>query len=164
VFTPVPSLFTFLWQIPLCFILNDSLFYWGHRFLHTPLMYKRIHKKHHLFIQNVGMAAEFAHPVEDILTGAIPTFGPPLLLGCHMSVVSVYFALRMWETLDAHSGYKFPWSVWTWFPWLNGGPRFHEYHHSANVGNYGMLRFWDWAMGTDIKYRAHVSAPTTKVQ
>jgi len=151
-FSPVPPLFTFVWQIAVCFILTDFLFYWTHRLLHYPFFYKLVHKKHHRFTLTIGIASEFADPVDDLISSTIPTIAPPILLKCHMSVACVFLFLRMWETIDAHSGYCFPWSVWTFFPWLNGGPRFHEFHHRVNVGNFGMLRFWDWAMGTDGKY------------
>eukprot|EP00026_Physarum_polycephalum_P010636 Phypoly_transcript_10805.p1 GENE.Phypoly_transcript_10805~~Phypoly_transcript_10805.p1 ORF type:complete len:262 (+),score=12.91 Phypoly_transcript_10805:437-1222(+) len=150
---PVPSLFTFAWQIALCFVVNDFLFYWAHRLLHYPPLYKKVHKQHHMFTQTIGIAAEYSHPFEGLIAAAIPTLLPFVLLGCHMTVVWTYIFLRNWETIDAHSGYCFPWSVWTLFPWLNGGPKFHDFHHSANIGNFGMLRFWDWAMGTDAKYR-----------
>lgn len=153
--TPIPSLFTFAWQVALCFILNDFLFYWFHRLLHTPFLYKRIHKQHHMFKQSIGIASEYAHPVEDFLTALIASLLPVVVLGCHITVTWTYLFLRTWETVDAHSGYNFPWSIWTLFPWLNGGPKFHDFHHSSNIGNYGMLRFWDWAMGTDVKYREY---------
>lgn len=61
----------------------------------------------------------FSHPVEDFLTGVIASLLPFVILGCHMSVTWVYLFLRTWETIDAHSGYAFPWSIWTFFPWLN---------------------------------------------
>jgi len=159
-YTPIPHWTTFLWQITACFIINDFLFYWAHRFLHLGFIYKHVHKKHHLFKQSIGIASEFAHPFEDIIAAAIPTLLPPMILSCHLSVIWVYIFLREWETLDAHSGYSFPWSVWNLFPWLNGGPNFHDFHHSVNIGNFGMLRFWDWALGTDIKYRTFMEKKT----
>jgi len=149
---PVPSFFTFFWQIPVMFIVNDALFYWAHRALHHPSIYKHVHKQHHRFKQPIGIAAEFAHPIEALLANEIPTIAGCLLLGAHPLVFWTYLALRMWETIDSHSGFKFPWSPWNLVPGAMGGAEFHDYHHSVNIGNYGMLRFWDWVMGTDLKY------------
>jgi len=148
---PVPSIFTFLWQIPAMFLINDALFYWAHRALHHPAIYKHIHKKHHMFKQPIGIAAEYAHPVEAFVANEIPTLSGSLIFGVHPVVFWTYLFLRMYETIDSHSGFRFPWSPWQWIPF--GGADFHDYHHSVNIGNYGMLRFWDWAMGTDARFK-----------
>jgi len=153
---PVPSIFTFMWQIPFFFVANDALFYWVHRALHHPLIYKHIHKQHHMFKQPIGIATEYAHPVEAVFANEIPTLIGPLLLGAHPAVFWAYLVLRMWETIDSHSGFRFPWSPWNMIPFAVGGSEFHDFHHSVNIGNYGMLRFWDWATGTDARYRQHL--------
>ena len=44
--------------------------------------------------------------------------------------------------------YKFPTSTYIFFRPAD----FHAYHHSHNVGNFGMLRLWDSLMGTDASY------------
>ena len=46
------------------FLIVDFMFYWVHRSLHWSGVYKYIHKQHHMFKQSVGIAAEYAHPVE----------------------------------------------------------------------------------------------------
>jgi len=56
-------------------LVNDVGFYWTHRLLHSKALYKRFHKKHHTFRGSVGAAAEYAHPVEVILSNQIPTIG-----------------------------------------------------------------------------------------
>jgi sterol desaturase/sphingolipid hydroxylase (fatty acid hydroxylase superfamily) len=80
----------------------------------------------------------------------------PILLGPHAVVMWCYIILRVWETVESHSGYEFPWSVWSLFEW-QGGADFHDYHHSHNSGNFGgaSSKFWDVLMGTDISYEAH---------
>jgi hypothetical protein len=37
---------------------------------------------------------------------------------------------RMWETVDAHCGYVFPWSVWNLLQSVQGGTARHDFHHS----------------------------------
>lgn len=70
---------------------------------------------------------------------------------------------RWLETVDAHCGYVFPFSPFAKAPWLFGGARAHDLHHSgkglefveledgslwANFGNYGATVIWDKLLGT----------------
>jgi len=144
-----------LWQavatIVFWFIMMDFWFYWTHRGLHYfPQLYGRIHKKHHKFNITVGVAAGYAHPLEDIFVNALSTGLGPFLFPSHFVVYLIYMAIRINETLDAHSGYAFPWSLWTFW---DDRARRHDFHHSDNRGNYGAWRFWDWLTGTDAPYR-----------
>jgi len=150
----IPSTFTFVWQTVVFFLINDFFFYWIHRFLHHPRIYKHIHKKHHEFKTTVGIAADYSHPLEGIFSNTFPTIIGPILFGAHLSVFWVYLVLRIWETVDAHSGYNFPFSPWSVFPSIQGGADKHDFHHSHNVGNFGMLHIWDPLMGTDKPYIA----------
>jgi sterol desaturase/sphingolipid hydroxylase (fatty acid hydroxylase superfamily) len=60
---PIPSAGSIALQFLLFMVVNDTLFYWSHRLLHHRLIYKYIHKKHHTFKVNIGIAARYAHPV-----------------------------------------------------------------------------------------------------
>lgn len=132
-------------------VIFDTWFYWGHRLLHHPSVYW-IHKQHHSFHATVGIAATFSHPIEGVLTGLGSTFAGPFLFPAHITVWWLYFVLRLYETVDAHCGYDWPWSLWAWCP-LHGGCRRHDFHHSHNKGNYGGFLVWDWLCGTDEAYR-----------
>eukprot|EP01102_Stenamoeba_stenopodia_P010250 TRINITY_DN3074_c0_g1_i1.p1 TRINITY_DN3074_c0_g1~~TRINITY_DN3074_c0_g1_i1.p1 ORF type:complete len:312 (-),score=82.41 TRINITY_DN3074_c0_g1_i1:30-830(-) len=132
--------------------INDTLFYWAHRILHTKWLYRHIHSQHHRFQISIGIASEFAHPVESILANTIPTILGPLLLGVHVTTFWIWLFVRIFETVEAHSGYDFPCSPFSgWLP-TNGADR-HDYHHSHNEANFGsFFTFWDWLMGTDKPY------------
>jgi sterol desaturase/sphingolipid hydroxylase (fatty acid hydroxylase superfamily) len=60
----------------------------------------------------------------------------------------LWLVLRMMETIDAHSGYRFPFSP---FSYKSVSER-HDFHHSNNRGNFGVTAFWDWLTGTDKAY------------
>jgi sterol desaturase/sphingolipid hydroxylase (fatty acid hydroxylase superfamily) len=147
-----PSVLTILRDFIVCIALNDTLFYWAHRTLHHGSIYKYIHKQHHRFKVNIGIASEFAHPVEDMLANVLPTIAGCLVMGSHPLTLWIWLVLRITETVDAHSGYNFPFSPFHALPFQGGADR-HDFHHSHNVGCYGSFTiFWDWITGTDMQY------------
>ena len=132
--------------------LFDTWFYWGHRCMHMPALYGRFHKQHHEFHASVGIAATYAHKVEELLVNIPSTLIGPVLLPRHGLLWLLYLALRLHETVDAHCGYDWPWSIWRWCP-FHGGCRRHDFHHSHNSGNFGGFVVWDRICGTDVAYR-----------
>jgi methylsterol monooxygenase len=120
--------------------------------LHWGPFYKHIHKLHHTYSAPFGIAAEYAHPLETIFLGLGFFVGP--LAWCifsdemHVFTMAVWLAARLIQTVDAHSGYDFPWSLRHIIPFW-AGSEFHDYHHRAFVGNYASsFRWWDDLFGT----------------
>jgi methylsterol monooxygenase len=154
----VPSAATLAWQLLVCSQVDDALFYWAHRAAHHRLLYPWLHKQHHEFKHPVAMSVQYAHPLEDLLVNTVPTVAGPMLLGGHAVLFWFYAALKLHQSIDAHSGYAlpFPLSPYT-IEWLGlDCARAHDYHHSNNVGNFGGWTIaWDHLMGTDTHYRAH---------
>eukprot|EP00276_Gloeochaete_wittrockiana_P009071 CAMPEP_0184643338 /NCGR_PEP_ID=MMETSP0308-20130426/166_1 /TAXON_ID=38269 /ORGANISM="Gloeochaete witrockiana, Strain SAG 46.84" /LENGTH=170 /DNA_ID=CAMNT_0027071205 /DNA_START=378 /DNA_END=890 /DNA_ORIENTATION=- len=149
---PFPSLKTLAWQIPVFFLIEDFYFYWIHRLLHHGAWYKYVHKVHHEHASPFGIAAEYAHPIETVFLGFGSILGP-FFFARHLLTLWVWLAIRLAQTIEAHCGYDFPWSINNWFP-MWGGAEFHDYHHMAFVGNYSStFRVWDFVFGTDKKYR-----------
>jgi len=117
---PLPSGATVVWQIVACMLIDDTFFYWSHRLLHHPRIYKYIHKQHHAFKHSIGIAVEYAHPVEDLLSNAVSTAAGPIILGSHMSVLWLYFGLKLHQSIDAHSGYDLPFPLSPWSAIVHG--------------------------------------------
>lgn len=69
----------------LSLLMREALFYYAHRFLHLPYFYKLIHKKHHRFTAPIALAAQYAHPIEQIFANALPISLPPQILHSHVS-------------------------------------------------------------------------------
>jgi lathosterol oxidase len=64
----IPYLFfSFLWLI----LLHDTWFYWIHRMMHHPLLYKKIHLIHHKSTNPSPFAAFAFHPLEAIVEALI---------------------------------------------------------------------------------------------
>ncbi|CDZ96809.1 c-4 methyl sterol oxidase [Phaffia rhodozyma] len=156
---PFPTWTKIAWQIALFFVIEDTVHYWMHRWLHTPKLYKMIHKVHHEFPAPFGLVAEYAHPLEVLILGA-GTIGGPIVFcaithDLHLFTVLVWMTLRLFQAVSAHSGYDFPWSMHNWFP-LWAGAEHHDYHHMAFVNNFSSsFRHWDYFFGTDTKYHAY---------
>jgi len=150
----VPHWYTSLWQIAVCMVIEDTLFYWAHRMLHWPKIYGYVHKVHHQYKTSIGIASEYAHPIEFLVSNAIPFTAGPLLLGIHYFTWWQWTILRIGETVDGHCGYEFPWSPYRLLP-FSGSSTAHDYHHSHNVGNYAsFFTWWDRWCGTDKSFVA----------
>lgn len=132
-------------------LVQDTIFYWSHRLLHTRWLFKHIHSKHHRFRFVRPLVAEYAHPVENTIN-FIAFFAGPCLLGTPWITLQVWIVVRMIETLEAHSGYTFS-------PISDR----HAFHHLyATKGVFGsFVSPWDWVMGTDREWRKAKAAATS---
>ncbi|KAI9316244.1 hypothetical protein BX666DRAFT_2019400 [Dichotomocladium elegans] len=165
---PFPSWQQMAIQIAIFFVFEDFYHYIVHRAMHYPPLYKLVHKVHHEYAAPFGIAAEYAHPLETMILG-FGTVGGPLIYhgvvnhilkwgsewNLHLATMLLWIVLRLFQAIDAHSGYDFPWSLHNWVPFWAGAEH-HDYHHQAFVGNYASsFRWWDYLFGTDVKYRAY---------
>lgn len=151
--TPFPSYSTVLLQLAAFFVMEDTWHYWGHRLLHHPYLYKRVHKQHHKYAAPFGLTAEYAHPIEVAFTGT-GTVGSPVLWAAlfgnvHLVTVMLWITLRLMQAIDSHSGYEFPWSLHHIIPFWSGADH-HDDHHKYFTGNYASsFRWWDYCLGTE---------------
>ena len=147
----LPDTETLMKSIAFFMLVEDFIFYWCHRFLHWKVIYPHIHKIHHQHSVTVGVASLYAHPVEFIFGNMMPTIIGPAILGpqCHIATVWAWYIIRFGENIDGHSGYEFSWSPYRLIP-FSSSAEYHDFHHSANVGNYGSLfSIWDTVFGTN---------------
>lgn len=141
--TPLPDVFEVAWQLAACVLVQDTIFYWSHRALHVPRLYKKIHGKHHTFRHVRGHASEYAHPVE-LLANLVAFMLPAIVLGTHLLTFGLWVVIRVFETVDAHSGYA--------FTRLESRHAFHHlYAAKGCLGSF--FGIWDRIMGTDRQWR-----------
>lgn len=69
-----PSLLSHVLQILAMMVCEDFMFYWFHRALHTPYLYKKIHSIHHEYRYNITLCSEYSHIVELIFGNVGPTY------------------------------------------------------------------------------------------
>nr|KAG5695760.1 hypothetical protein BaRGS_013848 [Batillaria attramentaria] len=139
---------TFHWALfeLIVFVLVEEIgFYYSHRLMHHPKIYKYIHKRHHEWTAPIGIVSIYAHPVEHVLSNLIPPALGPILMGAHLANAWLWFGLALLSTTVAHCGYHFP-----FLP----SPEAHDYHHLKFNQNYGVLGVLDRLHGTDNMFRA----------
>lgn len=154
------SVWDYIWMVAVGYFTYDFGFYWMHRVLHTSTFYKKIHSTHHKFYAAVGVAASYAHPIENLFQGLlwhVPIAFAGFLKGdLSPGVFFCYSIFRWLETVDAHCGYSFPFSPFTLVP-LFGGAAHHDDHHSMVDGNFGASVLWDKLFGTAMKHASEVT-------
>ena len=117
------------------------------------MLYKHVHKQHHEFKATTVWASEY-FGIIDFVFNVLPGVVPALMLRAHFAVLMLFTALRMWQTVQSHSGYDLPYDPFNRGV-FHGGARRHDFHHSHNHGCYAdFLPFWDWLCGTDKAYNA----------
>ena len=117
---PFPTIKRMSAEICLFFVLEDMWHYWAHRLFHYGVFYKYIHKQHHRYAAPFGLSAEYAHPVETMSLG-FGTVGMPIFYvlytgNLHLFTLCVWITLRLFQAVDSHSGYDFPWSLNKFMP------------------------------------------------
>ncbi|KAJ5683500.1 hypothetical protein N7462_006665 [Penicillium macrosclerotiorum] len=126
-------------------LLREAMFYYSHRLLHLPYFYRRIHKKHHKFTAPIALAAQFAHPIEQIFANALPISLPPQLLRSHVLTFWIFLSWELFNTATVHSGYDF----------FHNKAKMHDLHHEKFNLNYGSIGLLDWVHGTDKLGKRH---------
>uniref|UniRef100_A0A2M4AIN1 Putative sterol desaturase n=1 Tax=Anopheles triannulatus TaxID=58253 RepID=A0A2M4AIN1_9DIPT len=136
----LPTFLTALWQLAVCVLIEEPLFYYSHRLLHHGQLYRYIHKRHHEWTAPIAITAIYCHPVEHALSNLLPVGVGVLTTGCHISVAWLWFTLAISNTLHVHSGYHLP-----FLP----SPEQHDFHHLKFNQCYGVLGVLDWLHGTN---------------
>lgn len=146
--SPVPPASRLFPAFVIAHLVNEFGFYFTHRLLHVKELYSPIHKQHHNYKGSMGIAAEYANPIEAIVSNQIPTVAGIILFGTHPLAIFVWLVLRLRQTYEVHSGYCFQnsWYSATGLAYPEETAH-HDCHHSVNKGNFGS-ELTDWMFGT----------------
>lgn len=143
----LPALSTMLWQMVLCVAVEDTVLYWTHRMIHHRRLYKDVHKQHHEFHVTTCWAATYATGSEKMTAHMLPAVVGAWLCNAHVVTRALYTLILVVDSFVGHAGYHLPYQPFT-------SALRHNYHHSHNVGTYGLkFPFWDWVCGTDVAFR-----------
>lgn len=138
--------------VALLIVAHDAYFYWTHRAMHHPRLYRWMHRTHHRSVTPSPWAAYSFAPAEAFVQGA---FLPPMifLVPLHPTAILVFVLHQLARNVLGHSGIElFPRgaSHGRWLGWLTMTTH-HDLHHARVRGNYGLyFTWWDRLMGTEI--------------
>jgi sterol desaturase/sphingolipid hydroxylase (fatty acid hydroxylase superfamily) len=135
---------------PIMFLMHDTYFYWTHRLMHHPRLFRYFHLVHHQSTNPSPWAAYSFHPLEAIVeVGIFAVF--LFTLPVHATHIILFFLLSIIYNVYGHLG-------WELYPkgfnktfigrWINTSVS-HNQHHKYFKGNYGLyFLFWDRWMNT----------------
>jgi len=146
-------------------VLHDAWFYWTHRLIHHPRLFRRVHREHHKS-HNPSPWTAYSFDAPEAVINAI--YLPLALLFIPSSGLALFIFLihMMLRNAIGHCGYEL-------FPsWSNGRPVFdwmttvthHDLHHGQAGWNYGLyFTWWDRLMETEHPlYREKFAAAVRK--
>jgi sterol desaturase/sphingolipid hydroxylase (fatty acid hydroxylase superfamily) len=144
-----------IWWMPVSLLLylfiHDTWFYWTHRWMHRPAVFKTVHAIHHASRPPTAWAAMNFHPIEAaIVSLLIPAL--VFVIPIHAGILALVLLVMTVMGVTNHMGWEmFPkWLVHSAAGnWLITASHHHR-HHELYRCNYGLyFRFWDRLCGTD---------------
>ncbi|KAJ8028198.1 Fatty acid hydroxylase domain-containing protein 2 [Holothuria leucospilota] len=140
----LPTFKRFLLEALVFLIIEEIGFYYGHRLLHHPTLYKHFHKIHHEWTAPIAAVTIYCHPLEHVLANLIPAMMGPLVMGSHFAVMLLWGVSAQTTAMIHHCGYHLP---------LMSSPEAHDFHHLKFNQNFGVLGILDRLHGTDTLFR-----------
>lgn len=134
----------------LLIVFHDTYFYWMHRLMHQPKIFKLVHRVHHESRNPTPFAAFAFHPLEALIEFAwiVPLF---FLVPLNQYIILAFSILALLMNVIGHLGlelYPESWKMHAFLKYLNRST-FHNDHHRFFKGNYSLyFTWWDKLMNT----------------
>jgi sterol desaturase/sphingolipid hydroxylase (fatty acid hydroxylase superfamily) len=141
-------------------LAHDAYFYWTHRAMHQPQLFRLFHRTHHKSrIPTPWTAYAFDIPEALVIVGFVPLW--VALVPMHDEAVFIFVTWQIVRNVIGHAGVEL--SPVSGRPsrllgWLNTTTH-HDLHHQSGRYNYGLyFSWWDRWMGTEHpEYQARVA-------
>ena len=128
-------------------IIHDTYFYFGHKLMHHPKLYKAFHFEHHKSLDPSPYTAYSFNWKETLVEAA---FFPMIimLVPLHPIAMASFLVQAVAINVVGHMGYEvFP-KFWIKLKIFNSVTHHHMHHQTANY-NFGLyFTFWDRVFGT----------------
>ncbi|MCY7421961.1 MAG: sterol desaturase family protein [Chitinophagaceae bacterium] len=128
---------------PVMFFIHDTYFYWMHRLMHHPKLFRHMHVLHHKSTNPSPWAAFAFQPVEAVVEVGI-VLVLVMIMPIHFWHLFAFFFVMMVYNVYGHLG-------WELYPknfsrhwlgrWINTSIN-HNQHHQYFKGNYGLYFLW----------------------
>lgn len=149
-------------------IAHDAYFYWTHRMMHHPRLFRHFHRVHHRSITPTPWAAySFAMPEAAVMFMFVPLW--QFFVPTPGWVMVVWLNFQIMRNAMGHAGFEFFPRWWLASPltrWINTTVH-HDLHHNGGFNtNYGLyFTWWDKWMGTEHpRYREKFLEVTGRTQ
>ena len=133
-------------------IAHDAYFYWTHRMMHHPRLFRWFHRAHHRSITPTPWAAySFAIPEAAVAFAFVPLW--QFFVPTPGWVMFTWLNFQIIRNAMGHAGFEFLPRWWLDLPltrWINTTVH-HDLHHNGGFNtNYGLyFTWWDKWMGTE---------------
>ena len=138
-------------SLPLMILWHDVYFYWTHRLLHTPWLFRRVHGVHHRSRNPSPWAAYAFHPIEAVINGLVTPLAL-MVVPLHGGVILLFSLHQILRNAHGHAAVETMPGGFTrhWF-WKHFTTTTHHHlHHETAQGNYGLwFTWWDRWRGTE---------------
>lgn len=143
------------WYLPLSvalsLVIHDTYFYWMHRALHHPALFRATHLLHHKSVNPSPWASYSFHFFEAVTEGAVLLL-LAVVMPMHPIAIGLFVLLGLIINVYGHLGYEIMprWLRHTFLFGIVNTSVYHNLHHRKFKGNYGLyFRVWDRLMGTE---------------
>ena len=138
-------------SIGLTILIHDTWFYWTHRLMHHPKLFRLTHLTHHRSVNPTPWAAFAFSPVEAVVQAMIFPLSV-VLVPMHPYAFGLFMIWQMAFNVFGHSGFELlpRWTMRSWLGRVLNTPTNHIMHHEKMRGNYGLyFNVWDRLMKTN---------------
>jgi sterol desaturase/sphingolipid hydroxylase (fatty acid hydroxylase superfamily) len=138
-------------SLVLMILAHDAYFYWAHRIMHDPRLFRRFHRRHHLS-HNPSPFTAYSFDIGEaaVMAAFVPLW--VVLVPTPWPVVGLFVLHQIVRNTVGHSGYElFPArrDGTPMFDWITTVTH-HDMHHAEARWNYGLyFTWWDRWMGTE---------------
>ena len=159
----------FLGSIAVMIVVHDTYFYWTHRAMHHPRLYRWLHHTHHRSTSPTPWAAYAFSPGEALIQAGI---GPLIVftIPVHPAAFGIFMIWQISFNVFGHCGYEiFPRSfLASRAGWVLNSITHHSLHHEKFRANFGLyFNVWDRLMKTNCadyaaRFESVTSGPRTE--
>jgi sterol desaturase/sphingolipid hydroxylase (fatty acid hydroxylase superfamily) len=138
-------------SIGLTILIHDTYFYWTHRLMHHPRLFRLFHHTHHLSTNPSPWAAYSFSPLEAFVQAGIA----PLViftLPVHPLAFSIFMVWQISFNVLGHCGFElYPrWFLRSGLGYFINTTTHHAQHHETNRANFSLyFNHWDRLLGTN---------------
>jgi sterol desaturase/sphingolipid hydroxylase (fatty acid hydroxylase superfamily) len=138
-------------SLALMILGHDAYYYWTHRAMHHPALFRQLHTRHHRS-HNPSPFTAYSFDLGEaaVLVSFVVIW--PLVVPTSFSVIALFVLHQIARNTLAHCGYELMPATADgrpMFDWLTTTTH-HDLHHAQTRSNFGLyFTWWDRWMGTE---------------